>query len=68
MELRIYDVGGRLMDALTRRVDAGPAAIAWQPGAARGGRSAASFPAGIYYVEARFATGERAQGRFALRR
>jgi photosystem II stability/assembly factor-like uncharacterized protein len=61
VELRIYDVGGRLIESMTRRVNAGAAAIAWNPGAWSGDRAA-----GTYFVEARFAGGEEARGRFVL--
>jgi hypothetical protein len=64
VELRIYDVGGRLIRAMIRRVAAGPAEIAWSSGEEDLGTPAEV--SGIYFVEARFANGEQARGRFVL--
>jgi hypothetical protein len=62
VEIRVYDAGGRLIEALTRRTERGASTFAWMP-QPRGGRP---FAAGTYFIEARTVTGERASGRFTI--
>jgi photosystem II stability/assembly factor-like uncharacterized protein len=61
VELRIYDAGGRIMEAMTQRVEEGPVALEWERLS-----GAHSFQAGVYFVEARFPTGARTHGQFVI--
>jgi len=63
VELRVYDVAGRLLETMTRRVERGTAAIAWRSAARSGGWQVVG---GTYFVKARFGTGEEARGRFVV--
>lgn len=63
VEIRLYDVAGRLVETLTRKAERGMTALAWNPEPVMSRRPLAG---GTYFIEARIATGERASGRFVM--
>jgi hypothetical protein len=65
IDLRIYELNGRLVDAMTAIApERGAAAIPWPGSASRAG--AERLASGTYWIEARLANGARAHGRFVL--
>ena len=65
IDLRIYELSGRLVDAMTAHApERGAAAIAWPRSSGRAGT--ARLASGTYWIEARLANGARAHGRFVV--